>query len=256
MKKLLVILLIMSVGQTINAKTTYIPTYSSYIHIVNGKDTLSATSNLSELEMLEVNGMFRVTIVHEDVTKEKVKAIKRAKLAAGLMAFSAVMSGVSTAFSNNRLQYMVRSTNTRIAGTLADIYKTNADAEQVLNVDLWIDNTTDGELMLNDMERGLTWYILPRQSMKIKIQNPDAVLLRISDTKNEVVRYVTAAAGSSVKKWDIGYEDENCWIVILYKENEIHKSDNILGYRKISKVDFVETEITTDEYRAFKKQKK
>lgn len=107
---------------TADGKTTYIPKYRSYIHIVNSTDTIVATSNIKELSLKDKTGMFSILVEHEDVTKEKVKAIKRAKRAAGWATVSAVMSGVSTAFSNNSLQYMVRSTNTKFASQLAEIY--------------------------------------------------------------------------------------------------------------------------------------
>ena len=114
---------------SISAKTTYIPIYRSYIHIVNGTDTSAVSNNLMDLETADENGMFKIYIEHEDVTKEKVKAIKRAKRTAGWATFSAVMSGISTAFSRNSLQYMIRSTTTRIDAQLADIYNKNAQAE-------------------------------------------------------------------------------------------------------------------------------
>ena len=251
-------------------KTTYIPTYRSYIHIVNGGDTISVDGNLSELEITEANGFFTIRIEHEEVTKEKVKSIKRAKAAAGLMAFSTVMSGVSTAFSNNTLQYYMRSTNERLTAELATMYAGNADHEQLLAIELWIDNPTDSELMVNDMERGLTWYILPKQSMNLKVNNPDAACLRISDVRNSFIRYVSAVAGSSVKKQEVDWEDEDCWIMGVYKQtlpknptpaDAIYtarkpRPDGFLGYRRISKIDFTESEISEDDFRAYKKKKK
>lgn len=159
MKKYLFFLLFLTVGIMVEAKTTYIPKYQSYIHIVNGLDTTAVSNILENLELAEEGGMFTIRIEHEEVTKEKVKAIKRTKRAAGWMEFSAVMSGVSTAFSNNSLQYMVRSTNTQVAIELTDFYKANANAEQKLNIDMWIDNTSGAELLVNDMERGLVWYV-------------------------------------------------------------------------------------------------
>jgi len=151
----------------LNAKSTYIPTYVSYIHIVNGTDTITKESNLDELTLSESDGMFTITIEHEQVTKEKIKSIKRAKRAAAWAGVSAVMSGVSTAFSKNSLQYMVRSSNTSIAANLADIYKTEAEDRQQMSIAILIDNNTDGELMVNDMERGLTWYIMPRSHFPV-----------------------------------------------------------------------------------------
>lgn len=105
----------------VNAKTTYIPTYYSYLHIVTDCDTLAVTNNTDYLELTDPSGMFVIAIDHEEVTAEKVKAIKRAKRAAGWATFSAVVSGVSTAFSDNTLQYMVRSSYTQIATNLAAI---------------------------------------------------------------------------------------------------------------------------------------
>ena len=238
------------------SKTTYIPTYRSYIHIVNGTDTISVDGNLSELEMAEDGGLFTIRIEHEEVTKEKVKSIKRAKAAAGWAGFAAVLSGVSTAFSNNSLQYYIRSRNERMTMDLATMYAENADNEQTLVIELWIDNPTDSELMVNDMERGLTWYILPKQSIYLKVNNPEAARLRISDVHNSFVRYVTAAAGSSLKKWDIGWEDDECWVVEVYKENSAHFPENQICYRRISKTDFSENDISIRDFSDFKKAKK
>lgn len=38
--------------------------------------------------------------------------------------------------------------------------------------------------MVCDMERGLTWWILPHQSMQLKLNNPEASQLRISDPQS------------------------------------------------------------------------
>ena len=122
MKKLLLMLALLASFDYAISKTTYIPTYRSYIHILNGNDTLSVTNRLITLELSSNNRMFTVRIEHEDVTKEKVKAIKRAKNAAGWATVSAVLSGVSTALSDNNLEYMVRSANTEIAKDIASIY--------------------------------------------------------------------------------------------------------------------------------------
>ena len=240
---------------TADGKTTYIPKYRSYIHIVNSTDTIVATSNIKELSLKDKTGMFSILVEHEDVTKEKVKAIKRAKRAAGWATVSAVMSGVSTAFSNNSLQYMVRSTNTKFASQLAEIYNENAKAEEKLKIDMWVDNTSDEDLLVNDMERGLTWYVLPRQSLHILLNNPDATLLRISDLRNNAIRYVSAMAGNMIYKGLVGWEDDDCWIISVYN-NYDYENNSFDKYKWISKSDFSEREMTKEEFRAKKKKKK
>ena len=106
------------------------------------------------------------------------------------------------------------------------------------------------------MERGLTWYLEANQEFHIQLHNPDAANLRISDVKNGCVRKTTIIAGSIMKKWDISWEDDECWISPVYKEGEIHKSDTLLHYVKISKADYSETEMSIDSYKSFSKEMK
>lgn len=256
MMRIFTIILMLGFGMMAEGKSTYIPKYKSYIHIVNGADTIVVSNSQEDLSLSEASGLFSIRIEHEIVTQEKVKAIKRAKRAAGWMEFSAVMSGMSTAFSNNSLQYMVRSTTTYLTAQLADIYAANAKAEEVLDLYVWIDNKSDGEIMVNDMDRGLIWCILPRQSLKLKLNNPEASRLRISDPKNDFVRYANVMAGSSITKWDVAWEDEDCWICCVYKEETYSHDEFLSHYIKISKADYSEEEMSVKEFNAFKKRQK
>ena len=235
---------------TTQAKTTYIPTYRSYIHIVTDGDTVSTSGNLTWTEMKDGGGMFEIGIEHEEVTREKVKAIKRAKAAAGWAAFATVLSGVSTALSDNSLQYYVRSENTRLTAELADMYAFNANEEQTLGVSVWLHNTSGHELMVNDMERGLTWFIMAGELRDFKLHNPDAACLRISDTKNDNVRYMMATGGSIVRKYIIGWEDDDCWITENYTGD---KFPTLVDYTYIIKRDYSRQKMSTSEFNEWKK---
>lgn len=253
MRRIYLLSIMLLSGIQVIAKTTYIPQYMSYIHIVNGSDTASVANNMMDLRLNEDSDMFCIYIEHEDVTKEKVKAIKRAKRATGWATFSAVMSGISTVFSQNTLQYMVRSTNTRIASQLADTYNTNARAEQTLLIDTWIANTSKEELLINDMERGLSWYVKPSQYLHLQLNNPDAVNIRISDVHHKQVRYAMVAAGSYAKKTEIDWEDDDCWIYGVWKNLGFSEIRVVEKYIRISKADYVESEMTIEEFNAYKK---
>lgn len=257
MRRQILLFVLFIIGYSVDAKTTYIPKYRTYIHIVNGSDTIVSSINLNDLELKDNGGMFSIIVEHEDVDKEKVKAIKRAKRAAGWATFSAVMSGVSTVFSQNSLQYMVRSTNTRIAGQLADIYNENANAEETLLIDTWIVNTSGEEIMINDMERGLTWYVRPSQLFHLQLNNPDVANLRISDVRHNQVRYAMIAAGSRATKSTIEWEDNDYWITVIMKDNGSSiEFPTIDKYLRISKSDYTETEMSIEEFREFKKRAK
>lgn len=254
MRKIILLLVLLLHEMSLIGKTTYLPSYRSYIHIVEKDDTISVANMMPDLELSDRNSFFTIRIEHEDVTKEKVRAIKRAKRAAGWATFSAVMSGISTAFSSNSLEYLIRSSNTQLTAELASIYSANAIAEEILGVYVWIDNTTNGELMVNDMDRGLMWCILPNQSLKLKVNNPEACRLRISDAKSDFIRYASVIAGSKVTKWTIAYEDEDCWIVPVYQEGKIQTYENIIYFKRISKVDYTEDGMPTITFRDFMKK--
>ena len=86
--RIILILFILPLSLAIQAKTTYIPTYRSFIQIKQGlNDSIIAESKLGRLDMTAQDGSFSITLVHEDVDKQKVKEIKRAKAAAGWMTF-------------------------------------------------------------------------------------------------------------------------------------------------------------------------
>lgn len=222
MKYLLLALCLYSV--TIQAKTTYLARYQNYIHIIENGDTVIADSFTPQLEMTDRDNSFRISIAHETIDKEKVKAIKRAKRTAGWMAASAAFYGTSAAFSTNNLQRYVRSSNSGVAAELAGIYANEALQEQHLKVEMWIENMTSSELMVCDMERGQTWYLQPHQGMNISIHNPDVSCLRISDIHNQRIKFATIAAGSITKKYEIKKED-GAW---LLTRDEEQQADGVL----------------------------
>ena len=122
---------------------------------------------------------------------------------------------------------------------------------------VWIENTSEEEIMVNDMERGLVWYIQPMNSLYVRMNNPDAASLRISDIHNKDISFVMATAGSSVTKHEIVWEDEYCWIVPVYKEKEsFYEDPRIEKYRRIWKKSFEDEEMSNSEFKEFKKRNK
>lgn len=249
----------------IQAKTTYIPTYRSFIQIKqSGNDSVMAQSNLEKLDLMAQDGSFTITILHEDVDKEKVKAIKRAKAAAGWMTFAAVMSGVSAGFNstyyNNALTTYIDMRRTENIAVLSGFMHDVAKAEQRLTIDFFIDNLSNEELIVADLARGLTWYIQPHTSMQFSLANPGIERLRISDLHHSSVKYADIIGGNSVRKETIEWEDDDCWIVRRYEgdSDEEGNSSSIqeYHYHYIDKATFDSREMPVTELKEFKKTHK
>jgi hypothetical protein len=224
-----------------HAKSSYVPTYVSYIHIVENGDTIANSSILPEFSLSDRAGSFRILIEHELMTQEKVKSIKLARARAGWATVSATAASISTAFSNNSLQYLVRNRNAEIARTLQAIYQGLAIAERNLKMEVQLENLTCEEIMVADMERGRIWYVQPKHSLRIGMNNPDVALLRISDINNKHIRFATIVAGSSADKVELKYEDEDFWMIPAYKREEDGTLTPIGGFKKINKHDYTST---------------
>jgi len=217
MKKLLILTAVM-LSMTVQAKTTYIPTYRSFIKIWELKgDSVMAEGIQDELELMAQDGSFSVTLVHESVDKDKVKEIKRAKAAAGWMTFAAVMAGAAAGFNagytNNALTTYIGMRSAENIAVLAGFMNDMAKEGERLKIDFFIDNFTEEELVVGDLARGLTWYILPHTSMQFSLENPGIERLRICHPDQASVKYVDIIGGNYATKETIVWEDVNCWIV-------------------------------------------
>lgn len=162
------------------------PKYNSVISIVCQGDTVYSDNTKAELVVEAQENMFRVGVVHEVLTVKRIKTIKRLDTAAGLSALAGVLHATST---------ISPDWGTRIRGhvgayasaALTGIYSYNANQEKRLGMDVVIDNPGSEELMVNDMERGLVWYVQPNSALTINAANPDIVQLRVSDIHHKKV---------------------------------------------------------------------
>ncbi|MBQ9230387.1 MAG: hypothetical protein IJ190_04300 [Prevotella sp.] len=249
---ILIVLIVALFSIDVGAKTTYIPHYKSWIMM----DSVEVSNNLMALEKASPYGMYSITVLHEDVTKEKVKAIKRAKAAAGWAGFSAVMSGFAAGVSPNRFDYVVNMSNARTSAELAEINEVIAKGEQTLGIEIWVDNKSEYEILVADKDRGLTWYLMPHETLQIELANPGLCNLRVSDLSHQSISFATISAGSSLTKEEILWEDDDCWIIGKYKENEYPSTQTLLYYERISKSDFSEQVISNQELKEIKRAAK
>ena len=215
---LIFIFLVIPLG--LQAKKTYVPRYHSIIILTEGNDTLSVDGESISLSLSSPDNRFSLYVNHEDMTLEKIKSIKRVKAAAGWVAFSAALSGLSTGFSSNSNQFFVRLHNTIIAADLANMLQENAEASQKLAVEVGFENSSSEELMVADMDRGLVWYMKPKTALYLAVDNPSVLSLRISDLFHKHIQYATIAAGSLTKSAEVEWEDSEYWAFPLYERGE------------------------------------
>lgn len=254
MKRILLLTLcIFMLNDVINAKSTKIPKYSSAISIIDSNDSLFVDNEMAELIASSNSKMFNVAVVHEVLTMKRIKTIKAYETAAKL---SAIAMGLNTfsSLSPDRVTRMGGRIGSYTSAALADIYAYNAQQESKLGLEVVIENTYAEELLINDMERGLSWYIRPGAILSIPIANPDIIQLRISDLNNHNIYYVQAGGGSELKETNVDWEDDSYWAFpLLLAKNGYNET---VGYMLIPKATGEKREITKEELKSLKKESK
>jgi hypothetical protein len=151
--------------------------------------------------------MFRVAIIHETLTKQRIKYIRRMETITALTMLSASLSAISTFSSDWRQRYRGRLL-TYIDASLADIYNHNASAARKLDIEAWIENTCQEEIMLADQERGRVWFLQPGQVLRLTLNNPDIIMLRISTIDHSRRHFITVSAGSMLRDAQVEMETD------------------------------------------------
>lgn len=243
----------------IQAKTTYIPFYSGSISITENGITRSVEGQTNSLSIYSGDNGIKFTIIHEMVTKDKVKSIKSAKSNVGWTAFAAGFAqgnGTTEAVSSN---------------TMINTAKDAADDAQQLSIELLIENNSDEDIFVGDMNKGLSyWHIPSKGNLTINLNNPDWLQFRVSNAyiyDNNIERasdwkqkvcYVSVAGSGYVEKKNVEFEDENQIIYynIIGKLTPDSDPDSNKEFIQFDKNTGLGTEITREEIDKIKKQKK
>ena len=260
MKNFFLIIVLFCLVSPIKARTTYIPFYRSFISIntENGDSVRKEDSGCLTLSVRTED--FCISVVHEEMTKEKVRTIKRKKAAAGWMAASTILSSVSALSSGSLAGFEARTANARLSGLMTRMYADNANAEQILKLQVQFSNLSQHEMMVADTERGLVWYVRSGSSFVMELGNPDVAQLRISKVNDTIHSplYATVCGGSSIRKEDIVLENDDFWIVAPTDEDydfyQITQIPKERGYHIVYKEDFSQQSISYEEYKRIKKQ--
>lgn len=259
MKRKLLLTLTLFIAIVASSKTTYIPQYYTQITIVKDGVTRCDSTITREMLMNAVDGHYSFTVIHDSVTKERVKAIKNMKAAAGWAAFASVMGGVSAGLNplhNGRdVVDFMRSREIMVSSAfLNQVTKHEGNSLQHVPINILFENLSDKEMSINDLQRGLIWYVAPHTSLTLKCGNPEMNEFRVAYNDNTEIEYVTIQSGNFLEKENIAYEDEKIWVVENYFPDSTEKT--IVDYSIVDKISFERTEISIADYKQFKKEHK
>lgn len=254
------------------SKGAYIPFYDNKIIVIDNGKVDSVTNNCYMLDYSTGDGLVKISIFQQVVTPELIKQIKKMRRIQGWASVAAVSGAFSSGISLGQLYngrvtgYNVRNyiESNRIANTsasLADEAGRNAEDLSDLLVEALISNNSDKEILVNDIEKGLTWFIMPHTEMVLPLEKNDDTCIRLSSVNplDENVRYFQILPKNKLLKYEVELETDSFWIVpntIITREDFHSNVKEKGGYLKIDKVSMQTDFVTDDDFNKIKKEKK
>lgn len=276
MNRYLLILLFLSVSATAFCKIGRIPTYRSFVYWVQGADTLYTEDNTIMHESVSPDGAIVIRVRHE--AWPHCATNKSLDRLAPWHATIARRTGLRAIIYQGKANTDAMMPMKKEPGLMENVLSISSLAQMTDRLEMnfaceyMIENTGTQEIVINDLNRGLVWY-LPAQSYLLLNMGtlPQACLLRIANNNSlqPSVKYVTIGSASFEMKLTIAYEDDNCWIYLLNEETSTDGgklnftrvfggADNVLltRYIKRDKDTFQETRMTPDEVYAIIREAK
>lgn len=252
---------------TASARTGKVPFYKSFVYWVQGTDTVYSENSTLLQESTSPDGTVVIRVRHEDwrhsVTEKSI---------ARMAPWHAIVSqrqGIRAIIHQGRANTDAMMPMKLVPGMMRNALGVNNLAKMTDQLEMsyvseyMIENTGTQEIVVNDLNRGLVWYIPPQSYLLLNMGKlPQACLLRIANTDpiQPAVKYVTIGSASYTMKFTIAYEDEDYWIFLLNEEADeddirmdfskmMNGADRMLQtiYVKRDKDTFLDTPMVQDE---------
>lgn len=245
----------------INAKNRYLAKYNTTItEKINGQIHSESCNYSNEFSVKLLDGKLRVIVCHEEITPDMEKVLKSLKTTANLHMMNSILGGISSINSAvggaSPRSDIIES---KISANKAVLTEQEIEELKDLSVALILENTSNEELLVNDIENGLIWFIQPNSDVVIEIPKPKRKMkLRASTVQisQQPISLIDITALSEVKCYDVLCEDNAylyCSPQKTGKRDDMYEIQLKPKYYRIDKNTVEETEITEKEYKEARK---
>lgn len=230
----------MCLALTASARTGKIPSYKSFVYWIQSTDTVYSEGNALLFESSSPDATVMVRVRHEDwkntVTEKSI--LRMAPWHAVVSQRRGIRAIVHQGHANTDAMMPMKKVPGMMPNALMinNLAKETDKYEMNFATEYMIENTCDKEIVVNDLNRGLVWYIPPQSYLLLNMGKlPQACLLRIANTDplHPAIKYVTIGSASFSLKFTIAYEDEDCWIFLLNEESQDDNDDEIPDFSRL-----------------------
>lgn len=268
MRKILFTITFCMLTMSLQAKTTYIPTYDNRLILIDNGEVDSLTNKSHSLVMSSKDGLITCTLAQQVVSQELVRDIKRAKSAAGWAMVAAALSSANEGMAQSQMNsghnkgwamqnYVNARENTNASLAASADAKAQAEDLKALLVDLVVRNNSQKEMLITDMDRGLVWFVLPKCEVRLPLLKDEECHFRISSCNplDENVKYINATGTSTLEKYTVGLETDISWYVPISKSSVKglrFETEQKNGYIKIDKESMAMSYVSDMDFNAIK----
>lgn len=230
----------MCLALTASARTGKIPSYKSFVYWIQSTDTVYSEGNALLFESSSPDATVMVRVRHEDwkntVTEKSI--LRMAPWHAVVSQRRGIRAIVHQGHANTDAMMPMKKVPGMMPNALMinNLAKETDKYEMNFATEYMIENTSDKEIVVNDLNRGLVWYIPPQCYLLLNMGKlPQACLLRIANTDplHPAIKYVTIGSASFSLKFTIAYEDEDCWIFLLNEESQDDNDNEIPDFSRL-----------------------
>lgn len=230
----------MCLALTASARTGKIPSYKSFVYWIQSTDTVYSEGNALLFESSSPDATVMVRVRHEDwkntVTEKSI--LRMAPWHAVVSQRRGIRAIVHQGHANTDAMMPMKKVPGMMPNALMinNLAKETDKYEMNFATEYMIENTSDKEIVVNDLNRGLVWYIPPQSYLLLNMGKlPQACLLRIANTDplHPAIKYVTIGSASFSLKFTIAYEDEDCWIFLLNEESQDDNDNEIPDFSRL-----------------------
>lgn len=225
-----------------SAKSGIIPTYRSFVLWIEGNDSVYSENRTMLLTSLSPDSSVTITIRHQD-WNNMVNNISEDLMQPWLSIISThrgILADIDINRPNVGALNLLRAHQSDMPMAM-DVMAMGDETDRLtmdLNTQYMISNNSNEELIINDMNRGTTWYLPVGMYLIMDMGKlPQASLLRISSSANttKAVKYAFVGSSSFTMKYTIAYECSDYWVFNLNEEITVNGSINdftgILGLK-------------------------
>lgn len=217
-------------GQIYPERAVYLPKAFNRIYLFDYTQNKLDSINNEEMESVYTteDQSVEITLIHEDISREKIEDIKAERISKNLATFSTIASGAAVAlstvgvFSSNArtkalasLIQKINTSNMLLSAKMVSVAQERERTVSSLYIMVCLRNLTDKEIQITNEDTGQSFHLLPGEHHFFVDFNSFSSRIRTEVLKSDEyhVNYLCFDSYNHLIRRKTVYEDGSCYVI-------------------------------------------